>query len=477
MNSPLSNEWLAAIESEHAALEENGTWVIVPKEQMPTGQRALNSKYVFKTKRKADGSVERYKARFCVMGNKQVKDVDYFEVFAPVASRTTIRIFFAIAAAHKLKVHQMDVKSVFLYPRLEEEIYMNIPQGISAPEGSVCRLIKCLYGLKQSSKMWHQELSNYLMSFGLIRSLAEPCMYFLREKNMVVLYIVIYVDDLLILSFKEEHLISFKKNISERFQMTDLGIAKKCLGIRINQSKKCITLNQKLYVKEVLKKFIGQECKPVKTPLPPNKWLRKPEADSKDPNDVFLNNQQTTKYRAVTGCLLYLVACTRPDIALATNMLSRFMHKPTIGHWTAAMHVLRYLKSTAHYSLCYGEGKTLEGYTDASFANEPDSCKSVSGNVFLLNNSAISWRSALQSIVAASTCEAEYVALYSATKECMYLRQLLEEMGIDCASPTIIHEDNQPAIQVAQNHITKQQKQAHETEISFCTTCYWKQVD
>lgn len=131
------------------------------------------------------------------------------------------------------------------------------------------------------------------------------------------------------------------------------------------------------------------------------------------------------------------------------------------------MHVLRYLKSTAHYSLCYGEGKTLEGYTDASFANEPDSCKSVSGNVFLLNNSAISWRSALQSIVAASTCEAEYVALYSATKECMYLRQLLEEMGIDCASPTIIHEDNQPAIQVAQNHITNSKSKHMKLKFHF----------
>ena len=345
-------------------------------------------------------------------------------------------------------IHQMDVVTAFLNGKLDEELYMQQPDGYIKPgeEHLVCKLKKSIYGLKQSPRCWNKAFQEYMNSIGFNQSGADPCVYIRTASTMTI--VAVYVDDLILITKTVEEMQEVKKSLAAQFKMKDMGELHYCLGVSIEQDKdrKCLWMHQKQYIQNMIEKHELTEAKTASTPADPNVKLEKDDGVSKGVD-------QTT-YQSIVGSLLYAAIATRPDIAQAVGVVSKFNLKPTEAHLTAVKRILRYLKGTADQALKYekSEDGALVGYSDADWAGDLDDRHSTTGNLFLMVGGPISWASKKQATVALSTSEAEYVALSSATQEAIWLRRLLTDLGAVTNGPTMM-EDNQGAIAIARNPV------------------------
>eukprot|EP00052_Salpingoeca_macrocollata_P029827 m.307284 g.307284 ORF g.307284 m.307284 type:complete len:509 (-) comp23022_c5_seq5:537-2063(-) len=452
MSSPAAEEWVRAMSAELDSLQANGTWELVPRHSMPSGAKALHTKWVYRTKHLSDGETER-RARLVVLGNHQRPgfDFDADALFAPVCQRTTFRVFFAVAAAQGTPVYSMDVRSAFLNAELDEEVYVQPPELLGAAPQQVCRLRKTLYGLRQSPRAWSAELDKFLVSEGLTRSKADPCLY-CRQDGKEFLRILVYVDDLQLTGSSDDVVQRFKDAICNRFKMHDEGLSTDFLGMRVTQSNGAIRLDQERYASEVLQRFGMADCKPLGTPLEPGTVL-----SPGDDQSELLSADQASVFRGIVGALLFLGSCTRPDLAFSTHQLSKVMAAPTQKHLIAAKRVLRYLQGTKSLGITFSRSGVqrpqLHGFTDASWNSEARR-RSTSGFVFLMTGGAVSWRTKMQSVAALSTAESEYYAMAEAVREVLFLRNLLMELGCPQRSPTSLLEDNQATIKIATNAMT-----------------------
>ena len=258
---PQATEWKKAMKAEYDALVANGTWDVVPR---PKGMNIIGSKWVLRVKRNADGSVCKFKARFVARGFSQVFGEDYFETFSPVTQCTSIRCLVALAAQHGWKLYQMDVCSAFLNADVQEEIYVRPPPGMEGEmSGQVLRLRKSLYGLKQAPRNWNGLLDSFLLSVGLKKSAADPCLYSNGHQVMVT----VWVDDLILTGAHQQRINKLKTQLSNRFKMKDEGELNWCLGMRIiTHQDGHITMDQEQYIKTMLARFKMSECKPASTP-------------------------------------------------------------------------------------------------------------------------------------------------------------------------------------------------------------------
>ena len=266
-----ADEWRKAVEDELQAIRDNDVYELA---ELPPGRKAIGCKYVFKIKRNADGSVERYKARLVAKGFSQTEGVDFNETFAPVAKFNSIRAILAIAAAEGATVHQL-VKTAFLNGDLDEEIYMKQPEGTveEGKEHLVWRLRKALYGLKQAPRMWYNKLHLHLLSFGFVRREGDHSVYVKRDATSGRSVIVaVYVDDLLLVG-PASAVAEVKRVLMQMFNMTDLGEAHWLLGIEITRDSNGIHLSQAQYIRDVLERYGMSDCKPVGTPLDVNTRL------------------------------------------------------------------------------------------------------------------------------------------------------------------------------------------------------------
>lgn len=268
--------WQKAMEIELHALMENRTWDIVP---LPSHRKPIGCKWVYKIKYKADGSVERYKARLVAKGFTQREGFDYHETFSPVAKDVTVRTFLAIAAFRDWSLHQMDVHNAFLHGDLDEEIYMDIPPGLRRQgESKVCRLRKSLYGLKQAFRQWYAKFTDALMGAGFKQSRHDYAL-FTWTKGMSSIYLMIYVDDILIMGNDESAVTSLKKYLHSTFHIKDLGPPKYFLGIETARSKQGISLSQRKFVLEIISKAGLSGCKPAVIPIEQNVKLTTADYD------------------------------------------------------------------------------------------------------------------------------------------------------------------------------------------------------
>ncbi|CAN1807780.1 Retrovirus-related Pol polyprotein from transposon TNT 1-94 [Linum perenne] len=442
-----ASKWELAMKEEMNSLNSNQTWELA---ELPAGKKALHNKWVYRVKEEHDGS-KRYKARLVVKGFQQKEGIDYTEIFSPVVKLTTIRTVLSIVATEDLHLEQLDVKTAFLHGDLEEEIYMQQPEGFSVKgkEKLVCKLQKSLYGLKQAPRQWYKKFDGFMQASGYYKCNADHCCYFKRFQSSYIILLV-YVDDMLVAGSDLDEIRRLKKQLSNEFDMKDLGAAKQILGMRINRDKQkgVLQLSQAEYIRRVLKRFNISDAKPVSTPLASHFRLSKDQSPKDAEEEEYMAK---VPYASAVGSLMYAMVCTRPDIAHAVGAISRFMSNPGKQHWQAVKWILRYLRGTTDKCLSFSRSDLkLNGYVDSDFAAEVDHRRSTSGYVYTVGGTAVSWVSQLQKIVALSTTEAEYVAITEASKEMIWLQGLLAELGFEQTKNTL-YCDSQSAIHLAKN--------------------------
>ena len=455
-------EWKKSMDDEIESLKKNNTWDVVPK---PPDANIVSCKWVFKTKRNAEGNVERHKARLVARGFSQKYGTDYDEVFAPVVRQTTFRTLLTVASYKNMTIKHFDAKTAFLNGLLKEKIFMQQPEGyiISGKEDYVCRLNKGIYGLKQAAKIWNDQLDNLLKTYGFTQSKTDSCLYTKLTEDEII-YLIIYVDDILIAAKSEEKINEVANFLMEQFNLVDLGNLKHYLGIEVSRNKDgfyCIKQNN--YIDKIINRFGLQDAKISKIPLDPGYLKIK-----NNHTEIMRENE---KYQQLIGALLYLAVNTRPDIAASITILSQKNKEPTEMDWTEAKRVVRYLKGTKDYTLQLGQRhghKGLVGYADADWAEDTSDRKSNSGYVFQLHGSTISWGCRKQTCVSLSSTEAEYIALAEATQEGIWLRRLIEDFnGKKMEEKIVIYEDNQSCIKLIDNKKFSNRTKHIDTKFHF----------
>jgi hypothetical protein len=281
----------------------NCTWDVVP---LPKGKKPVRSKWIYKRKEGLSPSKPpKYKGRLVAKGFSHIPGVDYNDVFSPVVKHSSIRTFFSIVALLDLELEQLDVKNAFLHGELEEEIYMDQPEGFIVPdkENYVCKLKRSLYGLKQSPRQWYKRFDSFMLSHGFKRSKYDSCVY-IKHVNGSPIYLLLYVDDMLIVAKSRREITTLKKLLSSEFEMKDLGAAKKILGMEITRDKKAslLFLSQHAYIEMVLRRFNMHDAQHVSTPIAPHFKLSAKQCASSNEDIEYMSK---VLYCSAVGSLMY----------------------------------------------------------------------------------------------------------------------------------------------------------------------------
>jgi hypothetical protein len=332
MASPDAAEWLATCEEEMRTWKDLDIYDVIPR---PKGRKIIGSKWVFCVKRGPDGSIQKHKARIVAQGFTQVEGVNFDQTFAPVAKFSSLRTVFTLAAKHDLELHQMDVKAAYLNADLKEDLYMQLPPGFEVPEGHVLKLKKGVYGTRQGSRIWYEDMRDTLSELGYTRTEADHAV-FVRPSDGIPDIITLYVDDMGLISESLKRIIQDKEALSRFYQMTDLGEMGWILGIRItrDREKGTLALSQEKFIKEILERYGMSNSRPISTPALPNERLIKlssPEVDTKS-------------YQHALGSLMYPMLGTRPNLGYAIAALGRHTANPGPDHQHALERVFWYLQ-------------------------------------------------------------------------------------------------------------------------------------
>jgi histone deacetylase 1/2 len=347
------------MENEVSALHKNKTWHLVPPKP---GYNLIDCKWVFKVKRKADGTVDRYKGRLVAKGFKQRYGIDYEDTFSPVVKIATIRLVLSIAVSRGWCLRQLDVQNAFLHGILEEEVYMRQPPGFEDKEKPhyVCKLDKALYGLKQAPRAWYSRLSSKLIQLGFKPSRSDTSL-FIYSRNGVTIFMLIYVDDIIVTSSSPEAVTALLEDLRTDFALKDLGNLSYFLGIEVNAKQGGIVLSQEKYASDLLSKVGMSKCKSSPTPLSATEKLSREDG-------VLLASGDATRYRSIVGGLQYLTL-TRPDLAFSVNKVCQFLHAPTTIHWSAVKRILRYVNGTMNTGLYIrkSNSRRVSAFSDADW--------------------------------------------------------------------------------------------------------------
>lgn len=312
---------------------------------------------------------------------------------------------------------------------------MRQPQGFERDPTLVYKINKSLYGLKQAPREWNERFDIFVKSLNFVQSKHDKCLYVFKDKEALV-YLLLYVDDIIITGNSDYLINKFKSALMSEFKTKDLGPLKCFLGIKIDRNVKGMFLSQPIYVDKLLQKFGMENCHPIKTPMENN--------PTKDLEGRCIIEEKP--YRELIGCLMHLMLTSRPDISAAVNFYSRYQSNATLAQWNGLKRVLRYLKGTADYGLFYAKNQEknnpLVAYADSDWAGDTDR-KSTSGFMFEVFDADVCWVTRKQTIIAASSTEAEYVSLATASAELIWIKNILMDLCIDINDPIIIYEDNQ----------------------------------
>src|SRR5215471_12011740 len=346
------------------SLIANKTWKLA---KLPPGRKAIGSRWVFVIKRKADGSIERYKGRLVAKGYAQRPGFDYTETFAPTAKWAALRAILAMAALEDMELESIDISSAFLNGELEEEVYMEQPEGFhQGAYDEFLQLLKGIYGLKQAGRIWHKKLDKELQDMGFIKVQCDHSVWVFQRHGTKVI-IPVFVDDMTIASKSKEMIQSVKEELKRRFKLRDLGPTSFLLGVAIerDRSNRTLRLSQSQYILDLLARYNHSDCVPVSTSMDPSCRLSKDQAPS-TPEEV--EHMKSIPYIHAVGSLMYLAVSTRPDISYAVGVLARFNSNPGEAHWKVVQHLFKYLKGTINYQLTYApiyNSELFVTYSDA----------------------------------------------------------------------------------------------------------------
>jgi len=445
------------------------------------GKKPLSARLVFRQKLDSEGKIEKHKVRLVARGFEQREGIDYDETFASVARANTWRILLAIAALLGWDVQQLDVVAAFLNGDLEEEVLMEIPEGLAQfleeypdentigfnpQQDQVLLVLRSLYGLKQAPRQWQKALKKALLSLGFIQLKSDNAVFVSYRRRIVL---CTYVDDMLLLGPDSSSIRTFKADFGDCFEIKDLGDANYFLGVRIlrDHTTRRIILMQDAFTQRILEAKAWNQLKPAKTPLAQGSLIHAvPREDTTSSSERF-------KYQSFVGSELYLMSQTRPDLAFTLSVLSRFCHNPSDENFKLAEHSARYLNGTINYGLVLGgenicpdpewdndnfkmeEPKPkplpVNVWTDSDWKGDKVTGKSTHSYVVQLGNvnNVVSWKSKRTSRVMLSSTEAEYHALGKGAQAALWLRSLLTELRIP-ATFTLLG-DNQGSIKLAKN--------------------------
>ncbi|MDR3547936.1 MAG: reverse transcriptase domain-containing protein [Candidatus Pacebacteria bacterium] len=477
--APDCDKFEKAIEEEFASIIEKEVMVEVEPEDVPRGNKPMPTKLVLKRKLGVNGEVSRHKARMVVQGFHQEphKHFDPENLYAPTLHATSLRVLLSIATQLKYKLRQIDVKTAFLNAPVKEEIYITLPKGSKnalRPDGRprVFRLKKALYGLKQAPVDWNVEYDGTLVNeCGFTRIVSDTCVYVKLSRTGRPIYAVVFVDDTVFFHHLEDsaEVEEILGIIKKKYDVSDGGECNFLLGMRLSRKGDSLTIDQESYINRVLEKYGMLHAPAVSTPEEGGMQLTSfgcvsshahesadSESRSRQVTSDDLDEKGRAEYMSAVGALLYAAVWTRPDIAHAVGELTRFMSKPKQAHWKAAIRVMRYLKGCPQLGLTFrvGSKDTVElgpVFADANYAGDPETRRSTTGVIVKVNGNTVAWQSRRQKSVTLSSTEAEYMALGDATKEVMWLRTMLKELGWKQTRPTKIFGDNQASIVTAKN--------------------------
>ncbi|CAI7744813.1 unnamed protein product [Closterium sp. NIES-53] len=422
---PYSSQWQAAMDAEMASWKSTGTYV---NEVPPPGANIVDGMWIFRVKRPPI-SPSAFKARYVVRGFSQRDGVDYFHTFSPTPKMTTLRVLVHVAAQRDYELQSLDFSTAFLQGSLHKEIWLHRPPSFigTFPVGTQWSLRRPVYGLREAPREWHNTVRTTLAALGFAPSTADPSLFLRTDTSLPPFYVLVYVDDLVFATADTETLTLVKSELQKRHTCADLGELRSYLGLQITRDRaRCtITLTQSHMVHQVLQRFGFQFFSPQPTPLFTSHSL------SASPSDESV--EPSGPYPEHVGCLMYLMTCTRPDLAYLLSLLARYValgrHQKV--HWDAVKRVLRYLCSTSGMGLVLGgQGPVvLTGHTDASWVDDLATQRSSQGYTFSLGSGSISWRSTRSSSVLSSNCEAETYAGAMAAQELRWLTYLLTDLG------------------------------------------------
>eukprot|EP00961_Rhodomonas_salina_P121066 1629328-Rhodomonas_salina.2 len=355
---------------------------------------------------------------------------EYCTTFAPTSLFTARRTIISIATQERMALKHWDITGAFMTADIDADIYMDLPPGYHLPPGKTIKLRKSLYGLLQSPGLFHDTLEAWLVNYGF-KQVNEDGTIFKLVRGSEQILLSLFVDDGLCATNSEALYQSFLTDLQQKFDLSDQGDLSFYLGVAVDHNLRTgvTTLSQEQFVQTMLERFNMVGCKPVSTPAEPNTHLVRGD-QPQVPDKTVLSD-----YQRLIGGLMYLSCFTRPDISHAVNQCSKFMSNPGPSHVIAAKRILHYLAGTKHLKLTYKRsdnpvtGNRLSAYADSDHAGDPDTRRSVTGFVVLLNGGAISWQSVRQQVTALSSAEAEYYAASTAGADITYIRRLMEDLG------------------------------------------------
>lgn len=453
-----SPEWREAMSTEYKALLANHTWDLV---DLPPGRRPIDCKWVFRIKQNPNGTVNCYKARLVAKGFQQKAGFDFREMFSPVVKPVTVRLVLSIALSNGWSLRQLDVNNAFLNGHLNEKVYMFQPPGFHTGSAStVCRLRKSLYGLRQAPRAWFDKLKFTLLKLGFVAAKSDSSL-FIRKTSDSLLYLLVYVDDIILTGSNSEEVAKFVTLLHTQFALKDLGPLSYFLGIHVTPTTGGgLILHQTKYISDLLAKVNMHISKPQATPMVAGtKLLDSGSASFDDPHF----------YRATVGALQY-ICITRPDLAYSVNKVSQFMQHPRVDHWQSVKRIVRYLQGTRDYGLHLQKSSSprLTALCDADWASDPVDRRSTSGFCVYFGSNLISWISKKQPVVSRSSTEAEYRALALVVAELLWVQALFRELCLpQPSSPPIVFCDNMSTVMLSANPILHSRTKHLELDLFF----------
>ena len=463
---------LQAIAKEFNDLIAIGTFTGI---EVPNNRKAISSRIVLKVKHRADGAFDKYKARLVARGFLQKLGVDFFSTFSPMATLTSIRILLAIAVHNNLDIVHADIPQAFLKARLDTDIWLQLPPGITFKDkdGKILKcvkLIRSLYGLRDSPSNFNKELVRFMKSAGFKQLECDKCVFFhLDEATKKFVLVGCEVDDLIITGNDAACIARFKKKLMDDYNVTDWERIASFLGVNMDYDldSGVLAMDVKSKIEKLFEDHsILNVLKNVKAPTPiTEENLNVPDVYKQKwaPVDHYICD----KYASINGAIIYMSITCRPDITFAIGKTSRGMHQPTPAHVAALKHLISYMWKTRDFKFRYfssgcnvrshlrgitaqdasisfyagSDGQQTDpavGFADANFAHVSDEQrKSISGYCFFMFFCLICWRSKLQTVTAQSTHEAELIAVALASNELIWIRKFMIEIGfaIGACSP------------------------------------------